>query len=237
MNLRRHCQLNVGLISKPDIRLQEFLTAQTKDAKKKKWKSEKAHNRFLWLQQMKEQEEARRRCCAQQKGSTGGLQAIQIEETLQDGTMRQRTITNCALVEEGCMQENAAQYDQTRAPHMTPPMAEPLYTAFSGAKAKSNSIALLKGHYSFPALLDPSTAASFPIANFTRIIHPYTLRLRPPITCTSGPGIQRTGVLNPMGFTTATSRQLPSHHLLPTVMLCFAIFPWQLDSSTHIGRT
>ncbi|CAJ1963368.1 unnamed protein product [Cylindrotheca closterium] len=47
----------------------DFLMAQTKDVKKKKWKSQKAHNRFLRLQQMKQREEARRRCRAQ--GFTG----------------------------------------------------------------------------------------------------------------------------------------------------------------------
>ncbi|CAJ1970457.1 unnamed protein product, partial [Cylindrotheca closterium] len=137
----------------------DFLTAQTKDAKKKKWKSQKAHNRFLRLRRMKQREEARRRRRAQQKGSTGGLRAIQIEEKLPDGTTRLRTITDCALVEEGCMQENAARYDQTRAPYTTPPMAEPLYTAFTGAEAEPNSIALLEGRYALPDLLDPATKA------------------------------------------------------------------------------
>ncbi|CAJ1953819.1 unnamed protein product [Cylindrotheca closterium] len=108
---------------------------------------------------MKQREEARRRRRAQQKGSTGGLRAIQIEEKLPDGTTRLRTIIDRALVEEGCMQENAARYDQTRAPYTTPPMAELLYTAFTGAEAESNSIALLEGRYSLPGLLDPATTA------------------------------------------------------------------------------
>ncbi|CAJ1945064.1 unnamed protein product, partial [Cylindrotheca closterium] len=86
----------------------DFLTVQTTDAKKKKWKSQTAHDRFLWLRRMKQREEARRRRCAQQKGFTGGLRAIQIEEQLPDGTSQLRTITDRALVEEGCMQENAA---------------------------------------------------------------------------------------------------------------------------------
>ncbi|CAJ1939978.1 unnamed protein product [Cylindrotheca closterium] len=137
----------------------DFLTAQTKYAKKKKWKSQKAHDRFLRLRQMKQQGEARRRRRAQQKGSTGGLQAIQIEEKLPDGTTRLCTITDRALLEEGCMQENAAQYEQTRAPYTTPPMVEPLYTAFTGVEAESNSIALLEGRYSLPDLLDPATTA------------------------------------------------------------------------------
>ncbi|CAJ1953790.1 unnamed protein product [Cylindrotheca closterium] len=137
----------------------DFLTVQTTDAKKKKWKSQKAHDRFLWLRRMKQREEARRRRRAQQKGSTGGLRAIQMEEQLPDGTPQLRTITDRALVEEGCMQENAARYDQTRAPYITPPMAEPLYTAFTSAQAEANSIALLEGRYSLPDLLDPATTA------------------------------------------------------------------------------
>ena len=137
----------------------DFITAQTNDAKKKKWKSRKAHDRFLRLRRMKQREEARRRRRAQQKGSTGGLQAIQIEETLSDGSTRLRTITDRALVEEGCMQENRARYDQTRSPHVTPPMAEPLYSAFTGDEAEANSFALLEGRYSLPDLLDPATAA------------------------------------------------------------------------------
>ncbi|CAJ1962161.1 unnamed protein product [Cylindrotheca closterium] len=137
----------------------DFLTVQTTEAKKKKWKSQKAHDRFLRLQRTKQREEARRRRCAQQKGSTGGLRAIQIEEQLPDGTQQRRTITDRALVEEGCMQENAAWYDQTRAPYTTPPMAEPLYTAFTGDQAESNSIALLEGRYSLPDHLDPATTA------------------------------------------------------------------------------
>ncbi|CAJ1956253.1 unnamed protein product [Cylindrotheca closterium] len=83
----------------------DFLTVQTKDAKKHQWKSRKARDRFFRLQQMKQREEARHRCCAQSKGSTGDLQAIQIEEHLSDGTTSLRTITDRRLVEDGCMQE------------------------------------------------------------------------------------------------------------------------------------
>ena len=140
----------------PQLR-RDFLTAQTQDATKKKWKSQKAHDRFLRLRRMKQREEARRRRRAQQKGSTGGLRAIQVEETVSDGSTRLRTITERSLVEEGCMQENAARYDQTRAPYITPPMAEPLYTAFTGAEAETNSMALLEGRYALPDLLDPAT--------------------------------------------------------------------------------
>ncbi|CAJ1970237.1 unnamed protein product [Cylindrotheca closterium] len=136
----------------------DFLTVQTTDAKKKKWKSQKAHNRFLWLRQMKQREEARRRRCAQQKASTGGIRAIQIEEKLPDSTQQLLTITDRALVKEGCMQENAAWYDQTRAPYTTPPMAEPLYSIHR-AQAESNPTALLEGRYSLPDLLDPATTA------------------------------------------------------------------------------
>ncbi|CAJ1968496.1 unnamed protein product [Cylindrotheca closterium] len=38
-------------------------------------------------------------------------------------------------------------------------MTEPLYTAFTGDQAESNSIALLEGRYSLPDLLDPATTA------------------------------------------------------------------------------
>ncbi|CAJ1945362.1 unnamed protein product [Cylindrotheca closterium] len=75
----------------------DFLTVQTKDAKQKKWKSQKAHDRFLWLRRMKQREEARRRRRAQQKGSTGGLRAMQIEEKLPDGTQQLRTISLTVL--------------------------------------------------------------------------------------------------------------------------------------------
>ncbi|CAJ1933962.1 unnamed protein product [Cylindrotheca closterium] len=108
---------------------------------------------------MKQREEARRRRRAQSKGSTGGLQAIQIEAHLPDGTTSLRTITDRRLVEDGCMQENTARYDQTRAPYTTPPMAEPLYSEFTGDNAEINSLALLEGRYTLPDLLDPATAS------------------------------------------------------------------------------
>ena len=137
----------------------EFISAQTKDARKKQWKSQKARDRFLRLRRMKQREEARRRRRAQQKGSTGGLRAIQVEEKRPDGSNCLRTITDRVLVEEGCMRENAARYDQTRAPFSTPPMAEPLYSEFTGDSAESNSLALLEGRYQLPSLLDPATTA------------------------------------------------------------------------------
>ncbi|CAJ1957791.1 unnamed protein product [Cylindrotheca closterium] len=124
-----------------------FLTVQTKDAKKHQWKSRKARDRFFRLRQMKQREEARRRRRAQSKGSTGGLQAIQIEEHLPDGTTSLWTITDRRLVKDGCMQENTAHYDQTRALYTTPPMAKPLYSEFTGDSAESNSLALLEGRY------------------------------------------------------------------------------------------
>ncbi|CAJ1960586.1 unnamed protein product, partial [Cylindrotheca closterium] len=137
----------------------DFLTVQTKDAKKHQWKSRKAHDRFFRLRRMKQREEARRRRRARSKGSTGGLQAIQIEEHLPDGITSLRTITDRRLVEDGCMQENAARYDQTQAPYTTPPMAKPLYSEFTGDNAEINSLALLEGRYTLPDLLDPATAS------------------------------------------------------------------------------
>ncbi|CAJ1940619.1 unnamed protein product, partial [Cylindrotheca closterium] len=137
----------------------DFLTVQTKDAKKHQWKSWKARDRFFRLRRMKQREEARRRRRAQSKGSTGGLQAIQIEAHLPDGTTSLRTITDRRLVEDGCMRENTARYDQTRAPYTTPPMAEPLYSEFTGDNAEINSLALLEGCYTLPDLLDPATAS------------------------------------------------------------------------------
>ncbi|CAJ1948764.1 unnamed protein product [Cylindrotheca closterium] len=139
--------------------MEERLLDSSKDAKKHQWKSRKARDRLFWLRRMKQREEARHRRRAQSKGSTGGLQAMQIEEHLPDGTTSLLTITDRRLVEDGCMQENTARCDQTQAPYTTPPMAEPLYSKFTGDSAESNSLALLEGRYMLPDLLDPATAS------------------------------------------------------------------------------
>ncbi|CAJ1960545.1 unnamed protein product [Cylindrotheca closterium] len=135
----------------------EFLTVQVKKSKKKQWTSRKARDRFLRLRRMKQREEARRRRRAQSKGSTGGLQAIQVEETLPTGQVDLRTLTDRRQVEQGCMQENRAQYDQTRSPYKTPPMDEPLYSMFTGAEAERNSYALLEGRLPLPDGIDSYT--------------------------------------------------------------------------------
>ncbi|CAJ1945733.1 unnamed protein product [Cylindrotheca closterium] len=79
----------------------EFLTIQVKKSKKKQWTSLKARDRFLRLRQMKQHEEARCRRHAQSKGSTGGLQAIQVEEHLHTGQVDLRTLTDRRQGEQG----------------------------------------------------------------------------------------------------------------------------------------
>ncbi|CAJ1943883.1 unnamed protein product, partial [Cylindrotheca closterium] len=106
----------------------KFLTIQVKRSKKKQWTLRKARDRFLRLRRMKQREEARRRRRAQSKGSTSGLQAIQVEEKLPNGKVDLRTLTDRRQVEQGCMQENRARYNQTQSPYTTPPMDEPLRT-------------------------------------------------------------------------------------------------------------
>ncbi|CAJ1945348.1 unnamed protein product [Cylindrotheca closterium] len=61
----------------------DFLTVQTKDAKKHQWKSRKARDRFFWLQRMKQREEARRRRRAQSKGSPGAFRLFKLKNTYQ----------------------------------------------------------------------------------------------------------------------------------------------------------
>ncbi|CAJ1956975.1 unnamed protein product [Cylindrotheca closterium] len=128
----------------------DFLTVQAAQSKKKQWRSQKARDRFLRLRRMKQREEARRRRRAQAKGSTGGLHAIQVEERLPSGEVGLRTVSERSQVEQGCMQENCARYDQTRLPHMTPPMDAPLYQMFNGHDAEQNSLALLEGRLPLP---------------------------------------------------------------------------------------
>ncbi|CAJ1954071.1 unnamed protein product [Cylindrotheca closterium] len=135
----------------------EFLTVQVKKSKKKQWTSRKARDRFLRLRRMKQREEARRRRRAQSKGSTGGLQAIQVEEQLPTGQVDLRTLTDRRQVEQGCMQENRTRYDQTRSPYTTPPMDKPLYSMFMGADAEMNSHALLEGRLPLPDEIDSYT--------------------------------------------------------------------------------
>ncbi|CAJ1959460.1 unnamed protein product [Cylindrotheca closterium] len=135
----------------------EFLTIQVKKSKKKQWTSRKARDWFLRLRRMKQREEARRRRRAQSKGSTGGLQAIQVEEQLPTGQVDLQTLTDRRQVEQGCMQENRARYDQDRSPYTTPPMDKPLYSMFNGADAERNSYALLEGRLPMPDGIDSYT--------------------------------------------------------------------------------
>ncbi|CAJ1969840.1 unnamed protein product [Cylindrotheca closterium] len=62
-------------------------------------------------------------------------------------------------VEDGCMQENRARYQQTQTPHPTPPMSEPLYTMFTGPDADNNQQLLLEGKLPISAGLAYPTQA------------------------------------------------------------------------------
>ena len=137
----------------------DHIAVQVKVSKRKKWRSRQARERFLRLRRMKQREEARRRRRAQGKGSSGGLRAIQVEHTTATGQRVTRTIRDRLLVEEGCMNENRARYDQTRAPYSTPPMQEPLFSTFTGPNAESTSMALMEGRFPIPSAVDPSTRA------------------------------------------------------------------------------
>ena len=63
-------------------------------------------------------------------------------------------------VEKGCIEENIARFDQTRSPHPTPPMSEPLFSTFTGPLTQSTIEALLDGR------LDVDSLSSGPTRSF-----------------------------------------------------------------------
>jgi len=135
------------------------INTMLKSARKRKGRSKKDMDCFLRLRKMKQREETRRRRKARGKGFSGGLRAIHQERTLADGTTQLQTITDQRAVERACQQENQRRYDQTRHPYITPPMAEPLYSTFTGSHRQRNSIDLLEGRFPIPAEIDPASKA------------------------------------------------------------------------------
>ncbi|CAJ1945827.1 unnamed protein product [Cylindrotheca closterium] len=122
---------------------------------------------------MAQKEETRPRRKAQGKGFSGGLQQIKVAQVAQDGTSHWVTCQSKRLVEEGCMQENWLQYDQTRYPYPTPPMTEPLYPDFNGPNAERNSQALLRG------LCDAETADPYLVSFLDHCRRPEGLEDQP----------------------------------------------------------
>lgn len=102
---------------------------------------------------MEQKEETRRRRKAQGKGFTGGLREIKVMRVPGDEDDEDNWIAcnQRVHVEDGCMQENQVRYDQTRHPFPTPPMMEPLYSAFNGPEAELNSADLLRGAFPSPS--------------------------------------------------------------------------------------
>jgi hypothetical protein len=131
---------------------QRHLEVHSKSVKKAKSKATAARARWSRTQRMLQKEETRRRRKAQGKGFSGGLQQIKVSRPLPDGGSQWATCSSKASVEAGCMRENQARYDQTRFPHPTPPMQDPLYSLFNGPEAEQNSRDLLSG--SFPLETD-----------------------------------------------------------------------------------
>ncbi|CAJ1945848.1 unnamed protein product [Cylindrotheca closterium] len=125
----------------------EYLEIRLAAVRRTKKGNIKARIRRTRVQQMAQKEETRRQRKAQGKGFSGGLQQIKVAQVAQDGTSHWVTCQSKCIVEEGCMQENRLQYDQTRYPYPTPPMTAPLYSDFNGPNAKRNSQALLRGLY------------------------------------------------------------------------------------------
>ena len=128
----------------------QFLAKRREWARKRQHRSLQGLSRAERMQRMAQREETRRRKKAQGKGATGGLKAIQIEHMLPNGSIRLITLSNPAQVAEGCMRENQSRYDQTRAPHSTPPMREPLYSTFTGEDAYMNVRDLVEGRMEDP---------------------------------------------------------------------------------------
>ena len=122
---------------------QRHLEVHSKSVKKAKSKATAARAKWSRTQRMLQKEETRRRRKAQGKGFSGGLQQIKVSRPLPDGGSQWATCSSKASVEAGCMRENQARYDQTRFPHPTPPMQDPLYSLFNGPEAEQNSRDLL----------------------------------------------------------------------------------------------
>ena len=137
----------------------QHVTNRTAEIAKVRHKSASQQERYHQLRTMKQREETRRRRKARSNGLSGGLRAIQVEQVDAQGNSRLQTITDQALVEEGCMQENTARYQQTQQPYPTPPMSEPLYTMFTGPDAQQNTELLLEGKLPIPGGLAYPTQA------------------------------------------------------------------------------
>ena len=135
------------------------VTSRTQSIAKVRHKTASQRERYHRLRSMKQREETRRRRKARSSGLSGGLKAIQVDQVDSSGTTRLQTITDQTLVEDGCMQENRARYQQTQTPHPTPPMSEPLYTMFTGPDAETNQQLLLEGQLPIPGGLAYPTQA------------------------------------------------------------------------------
>ena len=116
-----------------------------------------AKARLQRLRWMRQREDARRIRRARGKSQGGGLKAIKVDEGPEIG------MTTCLTqddVEKGCIEENIARFDQTRFPHPTPPMSEPLFSTFTGPLTQSTIEALLDGR------LDVDSLSSGPTRSF-----------------------------------------------------------------------
>ena len=133
----------------------QHITVTIAAAKRARKRSDRQSTKVSQIRTMKSREETRRRRKARNKGFSGGLRAIQVDT----GSHHRVTLTDRHLVENGCMQENTARYQQTFTPHATPPMSSPLYPMFTGPSARSNSESLLRGSLSLPTGLPQPTQA------------------------------------------------------------------------------
>ena len=138
-----------------------FIQASSSTPMQAQFRLQKGRARISRFQRMEQKEETRRRRRAQGKGFSGGLLEIKVQRRQgdEDDDANWVTCSTQRLVEDGCMRENSARYDQTRHPFPTPPMQEPLYSAFNGAEAEANSNDLLRG--AFPSPSDDPFLCSF----------------------------------------------------------------------------
>ena len=139
----------------------KFVQASSSSPMQAHFKLQKGRARISRFQKMEQKEETRRRRRAQGKGFSGGLTEIKVQckPGDEDDDTNWVTCSTKRLVEDGCMRENSARYDQTRHPYPTPPMMEPLYSSFNGPNAESNSHDLLRG--AFPPPSDDPFLCSF----------------------------------------------------------------------------
>ncbi|CAJ1933722.1 unnamed protein product, partial [Cylindrotheca closterium] len=135
------------------------VTTPTQSIAKVRHKTASQREQYHRLRSIKQREETHRRRKACSSGLSGGLRAIQVEMEDSSGNCRLQTITDPTSVEDGCMQENRARYQQTQTPHPTPPMSEPLYTMFTGPDANNNQQLLLEGKLPIPGGLAYPTQA------------------------------------------------------------------------------